>query len=98
MIKNNIRKIDIIKNLSSKTGFSLSFSKKIVNDLIDIISYEIKKNTLNLKNIGSFKIVEKKKREGRNPKTKEKFLISARRSITFTPSKKMSENINKFNG
>ena len=62
MIKNNIRKIDIIKNLSSKTGFSLSFSKKIVNDLIDIISYEIKKNTLNLKNIGSFKIVEKKKR------------------------------------
>ena len=98
MIKNNIRKIDIIKNLSSKTGFSLSFSKKIINDLIDIISYEIKKNTLNLKNIGSFKIVEKKKREGRNPKTKEKFLISARRSITFTPSKKMSENINKFNG
>ena len=98
MIKNNIRKIDIIKNLSSQTGFSLSFSKKIINDLIDIISYEIKKNTLNLKNIGSFKIVEKKKREGRNPKTKEKFLISARRSITFTPSKKMSENINKFNG
>ena len=98
MIKNNIRKIDIIKNLSSQTGFSLSFLKKIINDLIDIISYEIKKNTLNLKNIGSFKIVEKKEREGRNPKTKEKFLISARRSIIFTPSKKMSENVNNFNG
>ena len=98
MIKNNIRKIDIIKNLSSQTGFSLSFSKKIINDLIDIISYEIKKNTLNLKNIGSFKIVEKKERVGRNPKTKEKFLISARRSIIFTPSKKMSENVNNFNG
>ena len=30
---------------------------------------------LNLKNIGTFKIINKKERIGRNPKTKEEFYI-----------------------
>ena len=38
MQKYNLKKINIIKNLSSRTGFSESFSKKIVNDLIELSS------------------------------------------------------------
>ena len=98
MIRKNIKKIDIINNLSLQTGFSHNFSKKIVNDLIEIIILNISLGGLILKNIGSFKLIKKKQREGRNPKTKEKFIISARKSIIFTPSKKISKNVNNFNG
>ena len=89
MNKNNLTKIDIIKNLSKKTGFSILFSKKLVNDFLDIIIHQIKMNELNLKNIGSFKLINKKERLGRNPKTKEEFIISARKSLRYVASKKL---------
>ena len=89
MNKNNLTKIDIIKNLSKKTGFSILFSKKLVNDFLYIITHQIKTNDLNLKNIGSFKLTKKKERLGRNPKTKEEFIISARKSLRFIASKKL---------
>ena len=94
MFKKNIKKIEIIRNLSSITGFSSNYSKKVINDLIEIILRNIKSGNLNLKNIGSFKLISKKERIGRNPKTKDRFVISARKSVSFTPSKKIS---NKFN-
>tara|TARA_E500000178_G_scaffold329985_1_gene361465 strand:+ start:3556 stop:3849 length:294 start_codon:yes stop_codon:yes gene_type:complete len=92
----NLKKIDIVKNLSASSGFSLNFSKKVINDLIEIININIKSGNLNLKNIGSFKIINKKERIGRNPKTKEIFLISSRKSIIFTTSKKILEKLNKI--
>ena len=93
MFKNNFTKENLIKDLSKKTGYSLSLSKKIINDLIKIILENTKSGNLNLKNLGSFKIIHKKKRVGRNPKTKEEFLISSRKSISFTPAKKISNKI-----
>jgi integration host factor subunit alpha len=87
--KNNLTKIDIIKNLSKKTGFSILFSKKLLNDFLNIIIHQIKMNELNLKNIGSFKLINKKERLGRNPKTKEEFIISARKSLRYVASKKL---------
>ena len=92
---NSLTKIDIIKNLNREKGFSSNFSKKLVDDLIDILINEIKTGQLNLKNIGSFKIKKKSERIGRNPKTNDKFLICARKSITFSPSKNILKEINK---
>ena len=94
MTKNKINKINIVNNLSQKTGFSLNLSKKIINDLINVLIQNIKEGDLILKNIGSFKIINKKERLGRNPKTKEEFLISSRKTISFTPSKKIYKKIN----
>ena len=88
MIKDNI-----IKNLSLKTGFSNRFSKKIIDDLIDILIKNIKSGKLNLKNIGSFELMDKNSRVGRNPKTKEEFIISARKSVKFKSSKKILKKI-----
>ena len=89
MYKNNFRKIDLIKDLSKKKGLSNNLAKKIINDFILIIINNIKTGNLNLKNIGSFKIIKKNKRIGRNPKTKEEFIISSRKAIQFSASKKI---------
>lgn len=93
MFKKSLNKIDIAKNLSSETGLSLNFSKKLIDDLIDFLIINIKKNGFILKNFGTFKLLLKNERIGRNPKTKEKFLISKRKSISFTLSKELSSKI-----
>ena len=81
--------IDDVKNLSIKLGFPFSLSKKIIEDLIIIYLEMIKNNNLVLKNVGSFKLVNKKERLGRNPKTNEEYLISKRRSVRFIVSKNL---------
>ena len=96
MPKKDFKKIDLVKDLSSKTGYSQSYSKKIVDDLISIFVQNIKSGNLNLKNIGSFKLLNKKERIGRNPKTKEQFIITSRKSLSFTLSKKIIDNLNKI--
>jgi len=94
--QNNLKKIDLIKNLSLKTGLSKNLSKKIVDDLINIIIKNIKSGKLNLKNIGLIKTINKKERVGRNPKTKEEFKISARKVTSYTPSKSITVILDKI--
>ena len=95
MPENNSKKLDLAKDLSQDLGYSNNFSKKLVEDLINIFIKNIKNGDLNLKNIGSFKIVDKKERIGRNPRTKEEFIISSRKSIIFKSSKKILNYLDK---
>ena len=92
----NLKKKDIVKDLSKKIGFSSNYSKKVIDDLIHIILVNIKTGNFNLKDIGTFKIISKKERLGRNPKTKKEYIISKRKSVTFTPSKILLNVVNKI--
>jgi len=94
VITNKLKKEDLVKNLVKKKGFSLRLSKEIVDSIIDELIFTIKNDNLILKNIGSFKILKKKERIGRNPRTQEKYLISSRNSISFTTSKKLIKLLN----
>ena len=94
-MRNNLTKKDLIKNLSINKGYSNLLSKKLINDLIRIIIKNIKEKELNIKNIGTFKVVDKKERLGRNPKTRINFKITARKIVRFVASKKLIESVNK---
>ena len=96
MTKENFKKINLTNIISKKTGFSHHLSKKITEDLLNIFKENIKNGNLHLKNFGSFKILYKGERLGRNPKTKKEYIISARKTITFKPSKKIIDHLNKF--
>jgi len=92
--KNNLTKIDIAKELSKKTGYSLELSKILINSLLIVLISSIKKNKLNLKNIGTFRLINKSERIGINPITKENFVITSRKSISFITSKKLLSVVN----
>jgi len=96
VLHNNLKKIDIIKDLSEKTGYSSNYSKKVINDLVVSILQNIKNGNFNLKNIGSFLVTSKKARIGRNPKTKKEYIISQRKSVSFKASKSLLTKLNKF--
>jgi integration host factor subunit alpha len=95
IIKKNLTKIHIAKELSQIKGFPIILSKKLIDDFIKILTIGIKKNNFNLKNIGTFKIINKKERAGRNPKTSQIFIINARKAISFKPSKTLVKNSNE---
>ena len=96
MSNSSFKKKDITQGLSLNMGFSKNFSKKIVDDLIEILKHAvIEKGNLNLKNLGSFKIITKKERIGRNPKTKEKFIITSGKFKVLS-SKNLLKSLNKF--
>ncbi|MDC0433643.1 HU family DNA-binding protein [Pelagibacteraceae bacterium] len=90
----NYTKSIFIEQLSKKTGFSKNISKKLINDLLKILTQNLLEGKFVLKNFGVFKIIQKKQRIGRNPKTKEEFIINARKSLTFSASKKISNFLN----
>ena len=94
MTKINLTKKDIVLSLNKKNGNSIAFTKRLVNDLINSMIETLKDDDLFLKNISSFKKKEKKERIGRNPKTKEKFIITKRKVVIFTPSLKLKNKIN----
>jgi len=58
--KKNLNKDDIVKNLSQVKGYSLNFSKKLINDLIKILSHSINLRKTYLKNFGTFQKICKK--------------------------------------
>ena len=93
MSQNNLTKEDICIFLSRNKGYSVLYSKRIINNLLEILINEIKENTFNLKNIGTFKILNKKERIGRNPRTKEIHKIKARKTLVFKPSTNLSQEI-----
>ncbi len=78
----------------------IGFSKKISETLLEDIFELILKNIIEHKKVkiakfGTFTLRNKKKRIGRNPKTKETKIISDRNVILFKASKDFKEYINK---
>ena len=94
MIIKNLKKKDISLEISEKLGFSVLYSSKIVEDLIDSFKIQIINGNLYLKNLGSFTLKEKRERIGRNPRSKETFIIKKRKVIIFKPSKNLLKSIN----
>ena len=67
----------------------------IVNDIIEIIIEGLQsEKKVKIHNFGTFKLNNKRSRNGRNPKTKEEYNIASRNVITFKASKILLKNIN----
>ena len=93
---NNITREDIADYINSEFGLTKNDCNQIVNEILDIIILGlINEDKVKIHNFGTFKLKNKKQRIGRNPKTKEEFMIEARRVISFIPSKHLLNKINK---
>ena len=92
----NLRKKDIVNSLYMQIGFSKKISEILLEDVLSNIIDNLKANKkVKISNFGTFSIRKKKSRLGRNPKTKEKKIISERNVVLFKASKDLKEYINK---
>ena len=91
----NLTKKEIVNSIYMQIGFSKKISENLLDDIINlIISNLIKNKKIKISNFGTFSIRSKKKRIGRNPKTKESKIISERNVVLFKPSNQFKDFIN----
>mgnify|MGYP001440430929 CR=1 FL=1 len=87
MVKKNFTRKDLSQKIYRNLGFSKNLSSLIIDDFFETITSElVKKNKIKISSFGTLKILNKKERKGRNPKTKNEAIISARKVVTFKPS------------
>ena len=95
MVKKNFTRKELTYNISKRIGFSKNFSSKIVDDFFEsMIQYLIKSDQIKISSFGTFQVLNKKERVGRNPKTREAAKISSRKVIKFKPSSFFKKKIN----
>jgi integration host factor subunit alpha len=87
-------KRDIAKNISSNIDLSEAESTLLVNSFINIIKIKSKKSSLKIASFGTFSTKKTPERIGRNPKTKQEFIISERSKLKFSASNKLRNLIN----
>ncbi len=91
----NLTKKDLINSIYMQIGFSKKISENLLEDMMQTIIENLKKNKkLKISKFGTFSIRNKKSRIGRNPLTKEKKIISSRNVILFRPSKEFKDLVN----
>ncbi len=91
----NLTKKDLVNLIYMQLGFSKQIAENLIDDFLLTISLNIKnEKKLKLSKFGTFSIREKKSRVGRNPKTKERKIISERKVVLFKPSKEFKDFIN----
>ena len=91
----NLTKKDLVNLVYMQLGFSKQISENLIEDFLSTIVTKIKnEKKLKLSKFGTFSIRQKKSRIGRNPKTKEKKVISSREVVLFKPSKEFKEFVN----
>ena len=92
--KTQLTKNNLAKKISSKIGISVLYSDELISDIITILKSLIKEKKINITNFGTFKLIHKKERVGRNPKNKKEYIITARKSLSFKMSKKIDNKMN----
>ena len=91
----NLTKKDIIKSIYLQIGLSKKIIDLFLEDIIKILTSSIKENKkVKISKFGTFVVRNKKKRIGRNPKTKEQTSVSERNVLLFKPSKELKKYIN----
>ena len=83
-----MNKNDLINEVAKKTNLSKKDSKNVV----DVILGSIKKNVnkgIQLVGFGTFKVVKRKGRKGRNPRTGEPITIKAKNVVKFVAGKEL---------
>ncbi|MBO8406985.1 MAG: integration host factor subunit alpha [Proteobacteria bacterium] len=89
-----ITRSDFANRLRAEFGFTTADAFK----LVDIVFDEIRESLIHGEEVkfagfGSFKILDKPQRMGRNPKTGAPAIITARRVVSFRPSSEFRKRV-----
>ncbi len=94
-----LTKVNMAESLFNKLGLN----KKEGRELVDLFFQELGASLavgeqIKLSGFGNFYLRDKDERPGRNPKTGEKVLITARRVVTFSPGNKLKARVEAYAG
>jgi len=96
MNKGNLTRKELAEALTTQLGYSQNTCSELVDTFLDRMkSRLLGGESIKLVHFGTFNVRDKQPRRGRNPRTGETITIKQRQMISFRPSKKMREQVNK---
>jgi integration host factor subunit beta len=92
-------KSELIEQVSEKIeGLTKKQTEVIVNEIFDSIKLALASEQdprVEIRGFGSFKVKERRSREGRNPKTGSQVSINAKKVPVFKAGKELRERVNR---
>ena len=89
-----MRKADIAKRISQQTGILEYQAAKVLDWILELLKTTLQKGEpISIQGFGRFAVRSKRARQGRNPRTGEATMISARRVVTFQPSRLLKTEV-----
>ena len=87
-------KAEIIAGVAKETGLTKADSERALNALLTLAKEAIaKEGRFALAGLGTFVVVNRKARAGRNPQTGQPIQIKASKAVRFRPGRELSEDI-----
>ena len=88
-------KAEFVKALKEKAGLAtLAQAEAAYDSLFGLIKVALKKgDDVAIFGFGSFKVVKRKARAGRNPRTGKALTIPAHKAVKFTPGKALKKSL-----
>ena len=97
MVKKNFTRKDLSNKIYQKLGFSKNYSSLVIDNFFETLIEELlRSNKIKISSFGTFEVIRKKERIGRNPKTKEEAIILPRKVVKFTPSSLVKKKLNNL--
>lgn len=93
-----MNKSDIISSVNGICG-SRREAYNLVNFVFSMISDALtEKDTVTLTGFGTFRVIQRKARRGRNPRTGENLWVESSNVLRFTPCRTLKEAVKKTDG
>lgn len=91
-----MKKDELVGLVSESAAITKKSAGEAVSGVTEAITFALEKgDSVSLVGFGSFKVVERGAREGRNPSTGEKIQIPASKVVKFTPGAGLKNRVNK---
>ena len=91
-----MNKAELIAAVAAKTGATKKSSEEAVNAFVDVVTETLKKgDKVQLVGFGSFEVIKRAARKGRNPQTNEEIKIPASKAPKFKAGKALKDIVNK---
>ncbi|MDC0923733.1 HU family DNA-binding protein [Gammaproteobacteria bacterium] len=90
----SLTKNNIINNLKKSSLLSVGEASNIFESFLSLIKSKSKSRSIKLSGFGTFSFKKTPKRVGRNPKTKDSYIIPELNKLNFKSSNKVKEQIN----
>jgi DNA-binding protein HU-beta len=87
-------KADLVAAIAKETKLTKADAERTLNSFLDNVTKTLKKEgKLTLTGFGTFEVVKRKKRKGRNPQTGAPITIKAHKVVKFKPGKGLRDKV-----
>jgi nucleoid DNA-binding protein len=92
-----VTKADLVKAVYAKHGgLSYQEAKRIVDFIVETMKRSLEKGGhVLLSGFGTFEVVDRKARKGRNPRTGVEIRIPTHKALSFKPSRQLRQSVNR---